>query len=725
MYQRKKAIELQQNEYQQKEKIFKLESVLTELFEKNLIEQEVNDLLADLSGPSEKLLETQQRKRKRQPDERCYSQELKIFALNLNFFAPKAYKYVRETFHTCLPHPVTISSWYQNSNCNPGFTSEAFITIKRAAKKAARSGQKFVCNVVFDEIQVKNHIEWDDRNSKSIGYVEFGENDFKNNVEATQILVFMVVCLNRSWKMPVGFFPIASVDAEQRKNLLLHCIENLLLTGVIIVGVTFDGSATNFSMSNLLGCDLSSIQNEYSFKVENYDGKFMVFPDPMNMLKLIRNCLEEHSVLVIRSEKIEWKYLVYLQFLQDKLYPKNKLREAHTYFKKHNMKVKLTVQAFCRSLADTIDYCRDVLKIKEFENSRATSEFIRNINDIIDMLNSKNTKGVRFDKAMNKANYNEIKQICSKKIDYLQSLQLQNGCFLIDSHRKMGFVGLIVCLQNLKTIYKNFIATNIVSVVPTYKLHQNHLKVFFSSINTRLGHKDRPTVLQFIAAYKQLIARCQIRKENKIISSIPLEEISILKTDLKTAKEIKDEINITTDRSELFEVAPCQVEFTNLNEHNYMFNPNNLSEYTKHIIEYIGGHLVYKLHSQLNCQDCLSLLGGDVFLYPITNDKSTGYFKYVSSSVTKICEIAEKEIGVKNLEHAGLISKNLRSEIYLSCLNKTSDNRNIFTEKIGHPIDHYNLLIRLTIKMYLDLRYFYINERNLFTKVCNKFKDMQ
>lgn len=714
---RKKYIAKQQNKHRPTKRTLQLDSLIAELSQNNLIEQEVIDLLVDLGVPCNEQLEKILRKKRWQINAKRFPQELKTFALHLNFFAPKAYKYVKETFDTCLPHPRKISSLYQNSNYYPGFTSQAFLSITHVA--ATRIRRKFVCNIVLDELQIrKQQIEWDHSHSKSFGFVNFGDDKSENNIQATKILMFMVVCLNGSWKIPVGYFPVASINAEQKKNLLLHCIQNLKTTGVQIAGVTFDGTRENFAMSTLLGCDLFSIQDEYYFETDYNDDKFVIYPDPVQMLKLVRNCLAEHSVFLIGSEKIEWKYIVFLQNLQENenLNLGNKSKKSRIYFKSQRMKVKLAIQTFSKSLADAIDYCRDVLKIEEFKNSHTTADFIRNINDIFDIINS------REKTAMNKDNYYEIAQLCNENVEYLQSLQLQNGCHIINSNRKNGFVGLIVCLQNLKTIYDRFIATNVLPSIPTYKLNQNHL----SSIKIRLGYNNNPTVKQFFATYKQFV--CSQIQEVGIESSLPLEEISALKTSLASLKEITNAINLTSHRHELFDVtSSCSVEVENeyeiLDERSYMFNPTDSAT---NIVEYISGYLVDKLHSQLNCEVCLSLLEGKVS--SLVKNKAKVYLKSASWSVVKICEITEKEIRIKRLEcnnDTRFTSRRIYNKIKIYCLKKTLCNRNIFSEFVDHPIDHYGLLIRLIVKMYLDVRYYYVTKsvkekitmRNVLTKV--------
>ena len=99
------------------------------LKKKNLIDEEINDTLVSVVGANRHILERQLKKLKGFGN-KTYGPELRQFALNLNFLPPKAYCYVRESFSCALPHPRTISSWFQSVDSKPGFISEAFATIK-------------------------------------------------------------------------------------------------------------------------------------------------------------------------------------------------------------------------------------------------------------------------------------------------------------------------------------------------------------------------------------------------------------------------------------------------------------------------------------------------------------------------------------------------------------------------------------------------------------------
>lgn len=79
-----------------------------------------------------------------------FCKEIRAFALTLQFYSPKAYLYVRKEFGNILPHPRPLRRWYTVVDGMPGFTSEAFESIRlKAAKKT------LFCNLTVDEMCIK------------------------------------------------------------------------------------------------------------------------------------------------------------------------------------------------------------------------------------------------------------------------------------------------------------------------------------------------------------------------------------------------------------------------------------------------------------------------------------------------------------------------------------------------------------------------------------------
>nr|CAH7764019.1 unnamed protein product [Callosobruchus chinensis] len=173
-----------------------------------------------------------------------YPPALRSFALTLHFYSPKAYSFVRKFFYNSLPHPVTISKWYRNIDGSSGWCEEALNALKIKAQDGV---SKILCNLVFDEMSIRKQVEWDGK--KFHDYVDLGTNlDSDLLPEAREVLCFMLVCVNLSWKMPVGYFFLDGLSASEKAALLTSCLNFLNESGVVVTSITFDGTPTNFSM---------------------------------------------------------------------------------------------------------------------------------------------------------------------------------------------------------------------------------------------------------------------------------------------------------------------------------------------------------------------------------------------------------------------------------------------------------------------------------------------
>lgn len=92
---------------------------------------------------------------------------LENLQLPYNIIHP-AHTYVRKTFAYVLPHPRTLRRWYMVVDGKPGFTKEAFETIKNKVLD-----NKVYCNLTVDEMCVKRHIEIDTQQNM-YGHINLG-----------------------------------------------------------------------------------------------------------------------------------------------------------------------------------------------------------------------------------------------------------------------------------------------------------------------------------------------------------------------------------------------------------------------------------------------------------------------------------------------------------------------------------------------------------------------
>ena len=148
---------------------------------------------------------------------------------------------------------------------------------------------------------------------------------------AKEALVFMVVALNFSWKILVGYFLIDGLPAAERANVVNKCLTKHHAVGVNVKSLTFDGAASNVAMMKQLGCnlDLNDLKSHFNHPIT--ETPVHVFLDPCHMLKLVRNSLGDIKDNNYDTGTVKWCYIESLHKLQEKegLHLGNKLRASH------------------------------------------------------------------------------------------------------------------------------------------------------------------------------------------------------------------------------------------------------------------------------------------------------------------------------------------------------------------------------------------------------------
>ena len=78
-----------------------------------------------------------------------YSDSIKEFAITLQFYSSSAYDYVRSICGIALLIRSNITRWFSNVQCEAGFTSQAFSTLKALAEKSENT---ILVNLMMDEV---------------------------------------------------------------------------------------------------------------------------------------------------------------------------------------------------------------------------------------------------------------------------------------------------------------------------------------------------------------------------------------------------------------------------------------------------------------------------------------------------------------------------------------------------------------------------------------------
>ena len=470
-----------------KKKVSSLQAVVNELRQKNLISDDSATILeSTFSGVPEEMMK---RLVKQKKNKKCgaYPPELRAFALTLKFYSTKAYNFVRKTFKLCLLHPSVIRSWYSSIDVSPGFTQATFSAFSERANVAKANGKHVICSLMFDEMSIRKHIQWDGK--RFTGFIDYGTGLADDSMPlATEALVLMAVSLDSSWKVPCGYFLTDGLTSKEKANLVKTCFEKLHESGVKVVSLICDGPSVNLATLKALGVKLVPGQlTTYFIHPSTPSCRVHVFLDVCHMLKLVRNTLGDLKFLHDKNGNlIQWQYLVNLHHLQESqgLLLANKLRSAHIYWQPQKMKVNLAAQSLSASVADSLDYCREHLKLPEFAQSAATSKFLRIFDRLFDILNSRNPLARNYKAPLRVSNYPHVEKFFTEACDYINHLKDPTGTLILHAGRKTGFLGFLVAIKSTRSLFHEMVATSCpkLKYLLTYKFSQDHIELFFAVI---------------------------------------------------------------------------------------------------------------------------------------------------------------------------------------------------------------------------------------------------
>ena len=144
------------------------------------------------------------------------------------------------------------------------------------------------------------------------------------------------------------------------------------------------------------------------------------------------------------------------------------------------MKVNLAAQAFSSSVADAIDYCREVLKIPQFQGSEATVKFLCIFDHLFDILNSRNPLAKGYKSPLRVSNKSSWDPFLDEAYQYIHGLRNPDGQPMHKTRRKTEFLGFLVGIQSIKGIFQALVEANNAPLkyLLTYKLSQDHLVLF-------------------------------------------------------------------------------------------------------------------------------------------------------------------------------------------------------------------------------------------------------
>lgn len=176
-----------------------------------------------------------------------YDEEVRKFALTLQYYSTRAYNYVRDKFDKNLPHVSTLRKWYMNSSASgePGFCKQSLLKLTQLANEQKASGTELVCSLVFDEMSIRKHLQWSDCQKKFLGHINYGFRPDGAEVPiANNAIVFMLNGVNADFTFPVAHYFIQSLLAEEKARLLQDVIKTINACGVRVLNICCEYRAT-------------------------------------------------------------------------------------------------------------------------------------------------------------------------------------------------------------------------------------------------------------------------------------------------------------------------------------------------------------------------------------------------------------------------------------------------------------------------------------------------
>ena len=102
--------------------------------------------------------------------------------------------------------------------------------------------------------------------------------------------VLLLVCINKHWKLPIGYFLTDGLHTDQKADLVKKSLIMLHSNQCKVIVLTFDSLSANLNMMKRLGCsyDAQSMKTTFPHPSDS-SAEVAIFLDPSHMLRLVRN----------------------------------------------------------------------------------------------------------------------------------------------------------------------------------------------------------------------------------------------------------------------------------------------------------------------------------------------------------------------------------------------------------------------------------------------------
>lgn len=153
-------------------------------------------------------------------------------------------------FFFVLPSPLTLSRMISRASLKPGVNKNLFAQVKKKAQKM--TPMERLCILLFDEIYIKPHFDYNRRKDHITGFVNNGQYNIKKRI-ADHALVFMIRGIKKKHNQPIAYtFCAGSTQEIDLAMQIKEMVINLNAIGFKVIATVCDQGATNVSAINYL-----------------------------------------------------------------------------------------------------------------------------------------------------------------------------------------------------------------------------------------------------------------------------------------------------------------------------------------------------------------------------------------------------------------------------------------------------------------------------------------
>lgn len=428
-----------------------------------------------------------------------YSIEDKLFAYPLYLRDPVYYEFLRSYFS--LPSRNSLHRILNKFVIIPGIIDQTIKCLEILMQEI--NTQERLGILVYQEINVTPHLQYDTDNDYVWGFIDDGSN--RSQELATVIQVYMLVSLLGNWNYLIGYNYCtmnSRVDGICRyvKDIVKRCRD----IDLRVVGIVNDPNETSVEAMNLLKNTTDLLK------------EIAVIYEPMQLVKIIRNQLMEHDVKFYYNGNYKvasWSDIVLTYNLDTEQEPPYKflpkITQQHLLDNKMDKnKNSLCLQVFSLSMAKAINYYWKLNANAEEngleEKSLGTRDFCQFMNDLNDSFhaeynNETKSKQLRF--VTNKSCHMKFWR---KAVQVVKSME-----FLLDNDYSQK----LPVTQQLKRTIEGFL--NVSDLIfnklefpslPTKYFSHESLDHFMKQINDAFKDKESPlTCSSFSSTLKHVL----------------------------------------------------------------------------------------------------------------------------------------------------------------------------------------------------------------------------